>query len=84
MLKSFVILSSKLAGNGKIDFAEFVNMMLMNGDELVWNDKDLLEAFHVFDTENKGYIMSHELRYQNIGWFFFSLKASFFTNPKNN
>ena len=50
-------------GNGKIDFAEFVNMMLMNGDQLVWNDKDMLEAFHVFDTEDKGYIMYNELRY---------------------
>lgn len=37
--------------------------MLLNGDQLVWNDKDLQEAFHAFDWDNKGYITSTELRY---------------------
>ena len=52
-----------VTGNGKIDFVEFVNLMILNGDQLVWNESDLMEAFRVFDSENKGYIVTSELRY---------------------
>merc|ERR1719494_873087 len=39
-------------GNGKIDFIEFVNMMLMQGDDLAWNENDLIEAFRTFDVDD--------------------------------
>lgn len=37
--------------------------MLLNGDQIAWSDKDLIEAFRTFDTDNKGYIHSGELKY---------------------
>ena len=37
-----------------MDFHEFVNMMILNGDQIAWSDKDLVEAFRTFDTENNG------------------------------
>ena len=43
-----------IIGNGKIDFREFVNMMILNGEQIAWNENDLVEAFRTFDTENKG------------------------------
>ena len=38
-------------------------MMLLQGDQMAWSDKDLVEAFRTFDSENKGYILSAELKY---------------------
>ena len=38
-------------------------MMLLNGDQIAWSDKDLVEAFRTFDTENKGYMLAAELKY---------------------
>ena len=46
-----------ILGNGKIDFREFVNMMILNGEQIAWNENDLVEAFRTFDTENKGKLM---------------------------
>ena len=53
----------KFLGNGKIDFEEFVNMMLVQGEEMAWNDKDMVEAFRAFDCDDKGYFLSAELKY---------------------
>lgn len=50
-------------GNGKVDFHEFVSMMLLNGDQIAWSEKDLLEAFHTFDSDNKGYMSADELKH---------------------
>ena len=51
----------KSPGNGVIDFPEFVQLMesKKNPDEV---KEDLIEAFRVFDCDNKGYIQSSELR----------------------
>ena len=38
-------------------------MMILNGDQIAWSDKDLVEAFRTFDTENNGYMLAAELRY---------------------
>ncbi|KAL4237341.1 hypothetical protein ACF0H5_002059 [Mactra antiquata] len=49
-------------GNGTIDFNEFLIMMSRqkkNGDE----EKELLEAFQVFDTDGNGSICAAELRH---------------------
>lgn len=50
-----------LAGNGTIDFNEFVNMMInINNNTL--DEGELVEAFRTFDNDDKGYIFSSELR----------------------
>ena len=51
------------AGNGKIDFPEFVNMMVLQGDQMAWKEKDLKEAFRTFDSDDKGFMHAAELKY---------------------
>ena len=50
-------------GNGKIDFPEFVNMMVLQGDQMAWKEKDLKEAFRTFDSDDKGFMHAAELKY---------------------
>ena len=38
-------------------------MMVLQGDQMAWNDKDLKEAFRAFDSEDKGFIHAAELKY---------------------
>ncbi len=48
-------------GNGTIDFKEFLGLMVnkMNDTD---TEEELLEAFKIFDRDNKGYITALELR----------------------
>ena len=49
------------AGNGKIDFQEFVQLMEKMTNP-VEDDKAALDAFRVFDPDGKGYIQSKAIR----------------------
>ena len=49
-------------GNGLMDFMEFVKLMTTR-NQFLMDDDDLKEAFRIFDKDNRGYIMSSELRY---------------------
>ena len=57
-----------LDGNGRIDFKEFICLMVekMKGTD---TEEELKEAFKVFDRDGNGYITSHELRHimTNLG-----------------
>ena len=55
-------------GNGSIELDEFVKMMSRKVKESE-NEKELREAFQVFDKDNDGFISPFELRYvmQNLG-----------------
>ncbi|WAR18958.1 CALM-like protein [Mya arenaria] len=51
----------QIAGNGTIDFSEFLMMMarkLKDGD----SEEEMREAFQVFDKDGNGFISSAELR----------------------
>ena len=48
------------AGDGKLDFPEFVNMMGQRMRQTSSEDK-LLKAFRVFDPEGKGFITTKEI-----------------------
>ena len=45
-----------------MDFMEFVKLMTTR-NQFLMDDDDLKEAFRIFDKDNRGYIMSSELRY---------------------
>jgi calmodulin len=55
-------------GNGEIDFNEFLLMMAKRTKDSDMLDK-ALEAFRVFDRQNKGFLSVNELRniLQNVG-----------------
>ncbi|EDO48519.1 predicted protein, partial [Nematostella vectensis] len=48
-------------GNGVLDFNEFVDLM-ENQKKPDEEEQDLINAFHVFDSDDKGYIEASELR----------------------
>ena len=54
--------------NGTIDFQEFCKLMSTKMKEMD-TEADLIDAFRVFDVEDKGYITAHELRHvmTNLG-----------------
>ena len=45
-----------------MDFWEFVKLMTTR-NQFLMDDDDMKEAFRIFDRDNRGYIMSSELRY---------------------
>ena len=49
-------------GNGSIDLEEFINMMGKKVKETE-NEKELREAFQVFDKDRDGFISPMELRF---------------------
>ena len=50
-----------ISGNGKVDFDEFVALMLeLENPEL--DQQSYLEAFRAFDTNNRGYVQSALIR----------------------
>ena len=57
-----------LAGNGTIDFPEFLTMMARKMKETD-SDEELREAFRVFDKDGNGFISAAELRHvmTNLG-----------------
>lgn len=64
-----------ITGNGMMDFQEFVNLMLtknQNGMELC----EAKEAFRIFDRDDRGFILTSELRQASRRWKRTSLKAS--------
>jgi calmodulin len=50
------------AGNGQIDFSEFLTMMSRRMTEMQGEDDDLRAAFKVFDKDGNGFISAQELR----------------------
>uniref|UniRef100_A0A2C9K3E6 EF-hand domain-containing protein n=1 Tax=Biomphalaria glabrata TaxID=6526 RepID=A0A2C9K3E6_BIOGL len=58
-----------LAGNGKIEFSEFIDMLSENFESKDKIQNDLREAFKVFDRDGNGFITASELRYTmtNLG-----------------
>ena len=62
------ILQTLLAGNGTIDFPEFLTMMARKMKETD-SDEELREAFRVFDKDGNGFISAAELRHvmTNLG-----------------
>jgi Ca2+-binding EF-hand superfamily protein len=44
-----------------MDFMEFVKLM-MTQNQFMMDDKDLKEAFRMFDRDGRGYVMSSDLR----------------------
>ena len=49
-------------GNGTVEFAEFVILMMNKVKEMTWED-EILEAFKVLDKEKDNYISERELKY---------------------
>ena len=58
-----------LTGDGKLNFEEYINLMEQQKkpDE---RKEDIIQAFRVFDSDNKGYIESADLRelLENMDW----------------
>ena len=50
-----------VSGNGQMDFGEFVKLMVAK-NQFSFNEDEALEAFRIFDRDDRGYIMSTELR----------------------
>ncbi|XP_029211722.2 neo-calmodulin-like isoform X1 [Acropora millepora] len=48
-------------GNGKMDFQEFVQLMSKK-NQLEMNLKEVKEAFRIFDQDDRGYVLTSELR----------------------
>lgn len=44
-----------------MDFEEFTKLMVTQ-NQFMMDDKDLIEAFRMFDRDGRGYVMSSELR----------------------
>ena len=38
-------------------------MMVLQGDQMAWKEKDLKEAFRTFDSDDKGFMHAAELKY---------------------
>lgn len=58
-----------ITGDGKLNFEEYINLMEQQKtpDE---REEDIIQAFRVFDSDNKGYIESADLRelLENMDW----------------
>ena len=61
-------LTSRVPGNGTIDFSEFLTMMARKMKDSD-TEEELKEAFRVFDKDGNGYISAAELRHvmTNLG-----------------
>lgn len=55
------ILSLIISGNGKVDFQEFLSLIVPSKPETC-REEELLEAFAAFDTDGNGYISREELK----------------------
>ena len=62
------ITSSSIAGNGTIDFPEFLTMMARKMKDTD-SEEEIREAFRVFDKDGNGFISAAELRHvmTNLG-----------------
>ena len=56
-------------GSGEVDFDEFVKIMLKYWKDPVDEEKELKDAFKVFDRNNDGYVVADEIKYvmKNLG-----------------
>ncbi|XP_015769968.1 PREDICTED: calmodulin-2/4-like [Acropora digitifera] len=59
--KTFDLISYLSIGNGKMDFQEFVQLMSKK-NQLEMNLKEIKEAFRIFDQDDRGYVLTSELR----------------------
>lgn len=64
----FCIISTSCAGNGTIDFPEFLTMMARKMKDTD-SEEEIREAFRVFDKDGNGFISAAELRHvmTNLG-----------------
>lgn len=58
----------RLAGNGTIDFPEFLTMMARKMKDTD-SEEEIREAFRVFDKDGNGFISAAELRYDGQVYF---------------
>jgi len=58
----------RLAGNGTIDFPEFLTMMARKMKDTD-SEEEIREAFRVFDKDGNGFISAAELRYDGHVYF---------------
>ncbi|XP_074639276.1 neo-calmodulin-like isoform X1 [Acropora palmata] len=56
-----MINSVDIDGNGQMDFEEFVKLMVAK-NQFSFNEEEAMEAFRIFDRDDRGFIMSTELR----------------------
>ena len=56
-----MFLSFLSLGNGQMDFEEFVKLMVAK-NQFSFSEDEAMEAFRIFDRDDRGYIMSTELR----------------------
>ncbi|XP_027042234.1 calmodulin-like protein 12 [Pocillopora damicornis] len=56
-----MINSVDIDGNGQMDFEEFVKLMVAK-NQFSFNEEEAKEAFHIFDRDCRGFVMSDELR----------------------
>lgn len=59
--RTLVLLFSSAAGNGTIDFPEFLTMMARKMKDTD-SEEEIREAFRVFDKDGNGFISAAELR----------------------
>lgn len=68
-IKTFKKVLCLITGDGKLNFEEYINLMEQQKtpDE---REEDIIQAFRVFDSDNKGYIESADLRelLENMDW----------------
>lgn len=61
LARLFDLISYLSIGNGKMDFQEFVQLMSKK-NQLEMNLKEVKEAFRIFDQDDRGYVLTSELR----------------------
>lgn len=57
----FDLISYVSIGNGKMDFQEFVQLMSKKNQHEM-NVNEVKEAFRIFDQDDRGYVLTSELR----------------------